>query len=271
MPLTWLCTANPSGPNNRSFTTLAECNRQALLQLWRDQVALFAHRRWPGDDKPAPSPRSSPKNNPRLLPKPRRATFPTDLPCFPCRRLRPSMSASISTITRSLQKQYRPSTGDCALPTRWCEILEEEGTAEIAQHHHATTVTSWCWIPAHQQALLEERNARLSTPLPEAVWHSPRAGKQSHFSTSPSHREKSAAGSGKQLQLLKLLDLYGPAALRRAINEALERNYTPLLHRSRFCCLEAAAIKLPPAGGQSQPSPRSQVHRSPASRSGDLR
>ncbi len=29
-----------------SFTTLAECNRQALL--WRDQVAH--RRRWPGDD-----------------------------------------------------------------------------------------------------------------------------------------------------------------------------------------------------------------------------
>ena len=43
----------------RTFTTLAECNRQALL--WRDQVAH--QRRWPGGDT-ARSPRSSPKNSP---------------------------------------------------------------------------------------------------------------------------------------------------------------------------------------------------------------
>ena len=57
----------------RSFTTLAECNRQALL--WRDQVA---HRRcWPGDDSRTVAEVFA-VEQPRLLPQPAHP-FPTDI------------------------------------------------------------------------------------------------------------------------------------------------------------------------------------------------
>jgi len=57
----------------RPFTTLAECNRQALL--WRDQVA---HQRpWPGDDARTVE-QVFAEEQPRLLSPPAHP-FPTDL------------------------------------------------------------------------------------------------------------------------------------------------------------------------------------------------
>src|SRR6266567_9177609 len=57
----------------RSFTTLAECNRQALA--WRDQVAH--QRRWPGDDSRTVE-QAFNEERLRLLPHPVHP-FPTDL------------------------------------------------------------------------------------------------------------------------------------------------------------------------------------------------
>jgi hypothetical protein len=56
----------------RTFTTLAECNRQALL--WRDQVAH--QRRWPGGDHLTVA-EVFEQERPRLLP-PALHPFPTD-------------------------------------------------------------------------------------------------------------------------------------------------------------------------------------------------
>jgi len=57
----------------RSFTTLEECNRQALL--WRDRIA---HQRpWPGDDTRTVA-QAFAEEQPRLLPFPIHP-FPTDL------------------------------------------------------------------------------------------------------------------------------------------------------------------------------------------------
>src|SRR5713226_912041 len=57
----------------RSFTTLAECNRQALL--WRDKIA---HQRcWPGDDSRTVADVFA-EEQPRLLPAPAHP-FGTDL------------------------------------------------------------------------------------------------------------------------------------------------------------------------------------------------
>src|SRR3977135_4113809 len=57
----------------RSFTTLAECNRQALA--WRDQIAH--QRRWPGDDSRTVAEVFA-DEQPRLLPPPLHP-FGTDL------------------------------------------------------------------------------------------------------------------------------------------------------------------------------------------------
>jgi hypothetical protein len=74
--------------------------------------------------------------------------------------------------------------------------------------------------PAHQQALLKaKRKAFDATPggrLAQAV-------PESETLLDLAFSQGESAGS-QTAQLLKLLDLYGPAALRRAIREALERN-----------------------------------------------
>jgi hypothetical protein len=74
--------------------------------------------------------------------------------------------------------------------------------------------------PAHQQALLKaKRRAFDATPggrLAQAV-------PESEALLDLAFAQGESAGS-QTAQLLKLLDLYGPAALRRAIREALERN-----------------------------------------------
>src|SRR5262249_18864042 len=57
----------------RPFTTLVECNRQALV--WRDQVAQ--QRRWPGDDSRTVE-QAFAEERPRLLPLPMHP-FNTDL------------------------------------------------------------------------------------------------------------------------------------------------------------------------------------------------
>ena len=82
----------------RTFTTLAECNRQALL--WRDQVAH--QRRWPGGDHRTVADVFA-EEQPRLLPPPLHASPPTG--SRPSARARPSMCASISTITPSRRKR----------------------------------------------------------------------------------------------------------------------------------------------------------------------
>jgi transposase len=86
----------------RTFTTLAECNRQALL--WRDQVAH--QRRWPGGD-PFTVAEVFEQERPRLLPHALHP-FPTDR-IETVRPARPSMFASISTTTPSPRKRWDAS------------------------------------------------------------------------------------------------------------------------------------------------------------------
>ena len=83
----------------RAFTTLAECNRQALL--WRDQVAH--QRRWPGDDNRTVAEVFA-EEQPRLLP-PAAASLLHRPDRDRALRARPSMCASISTITPSRRKR----------------------------------------------------------------------------------------------------------------------------------------------------------------------
>jgi hypothetical protein len=83
----------------RSFTTLAECNRQALL--WRDQVA---HRRgWPGDHSRTVAEVFA-EEQPRLLP-PLAHPFPTDL-VLPVRAAKTIyVRFDLTTITRFRPKR----------------------------------------------------------------------------------------------------------------------------------------------------------------------
>ena len=74
--------------------------------------------------------------------------------------------------------------------------------------------------PAHQQALLQEkRKAFHSTPTGRLAQAVP----ESETLLDLAFARGESAGS-QTAQLLKLLDLYGAPALRRAIREALERD-----------------------------------------------
>src|SRR5439155_25779933 len=95
-----------------------------------------------------------------------------------------------------------------------------DGAREIAHHPRTYDRHKLVLDPVHQEAVLNiKRKAFHSTPggrLEQAVPES-KTLLDLAFSLGES------AGS-QTVQLLKLLDEYGPAALRRAILEALERN-----------------------------------------------
>jgi hypothetical protein len=95
-----------------------------------------------------------------------------------------------------------------------------DGTAEIARHRRSYDRQQSILDPAHEQALLrtkrkalhQTRAGRLALAVPESDDLLERAFAQGE------------SAAGQTTQLLRLLDLYGVAALRRAIREALERN-----------------------------------------------
>jgi transposase len=207
----------------RDFTTLEECNRQAFL--WRDQIAL--QRPWPGDDSKTVA-QAFAEEQPRLLPLPVHP-FETDL-------VRP-IDAGKTIYLRFDKNDYSiPPTATqrtLTLVASASTVRILDGKTEIARHRRSYNRHQIVLDPAHQQALLEEkRKARGSTPggrLAEAAPES-EALLDAAFA-----RGESAAS--QTAQLVKLLDRYGAAELRCAIQEALERN-TPrassvafILHR----------------------------------------
>ena len=194
----------------RAFTTLAECNRQALV--WRDQVAH--RRRWPGDDTRTVAEVFA-EEQPRLLAPPAHP-FPTEL-------VVPVRSVKTIYVRFDLNDYSIPPEAvgrQLALIASDTEIRIQEGTAEIARHRRTYDRGQMVLDPAHQQALLNAKRkafdvsptGRLSAAAPESKTLLDLAFAQGE-----------SAGS-QTAQLLKLLDQYGTAALRRAITEALERN-----------------------------------------------
>jgi len=100
----------------------------------------------------------------------------------------------------------------------WVRILD--GTQEIARHRRSYDRHQPLLDPAHQQALLQEkRKAFHSTPTGRLAQSVP----ESETLLDLAFAGGESAGS-QTAQLLKLLDLYGAAALRQAIREALERD-----------------------------------------------
>jgi hypothetical protein len=194
----------------RPFTTLAECNRQALL--WRDQVA---HQRpWPGDDSRIVE-QVFVEERPRLLPHPLHP-FSTDL---------------IITVRSGKTIYVRFDRNDYSIPPeavgRQLTLVASDtlvrildGATEIARHARSYDRHQLVLDPAHAQALQRAKRklfhatpaGRLALAVPES---------EALLDQAFAHGE--SAGS-QTAQMLKLLDLYGAAALRRAVCEALERN-----------------------------------------------
>jgi hypothetical protein len=194
----------------RSFTTLEECNRQALL--WRDQIAQ--QRPWPGDDTRTVA-QAFAEEQPRLLPLPAHP-FPTDLIKTVGSRKTIYVRFDLNDYSIPPEAVGRPLT--LVASDTLVRILD--GTQEIARHRRSYDRHQPVLEPAHQQALLQlKRKAFHSAPTGRLAQAVP----ESETLLDLAFARGESAGS-QTAQLLKLLDLYGAPALRRAICEALERN-----------------------------------------------
>jgi len=194
----------------RAFTTLAECNRQALA--WRDEVA---HQRpWP-DDSSRSVAQVFAEEQPRLLPLPLHP-FNTD-------RIEPARSRKTIYVHFDLNDYSIPPEAvgrPLTLAASDTEVRILDGAAEIARHPRCYDRQKSILDPAHEEAVLrtkrkalhQTRAGRLTLAVPESEDLLERAFAQGESAAS------------QTAQLLRLLDLYGVAALRRAIREALERN-----------------------------------------------
>ena len=194
----------------RTFTTLEECNRQALL--WRDEVAH--QRRWPDDSSRTVS-QAFADEQPRLLPLPLHS-FHTDRIVEVQSRKTIYVRFDLNDYSIPPEAVGRPLT----LTASDTHVRILDGPAEIAYHRRSYDRQRVVADPAHEEALLRTkrkalhttRGGRLTVAVPESESLLERA-----FAAGES------AGS-QTAQLLRLLDLYGAAALRRAVKEALERD-----------------------------------------------
>jgi hypothetical protein len=194
----------------RTFTTLAECNRQAWL--WRDQIAH--QRRWPGEDGRTVE-QVFREEQPRLLPPPLHS-FSTDRIETVCSHKTIYVRFDLNDYSIPPEAVGRPLTLVASDTT--VRILD--GAVEIARHPRTYDRQQSMLEPAHQEAVLKiKRKAFHTTPagrLEQAV-------PESKILLDLAFAQGESAGS-QTAQLLKLLDQYGPTALRRATIEALERN-----------------------------------------------
>ena len=194
----------------RPFTTLAECNRQALV--WRDQVAH--QRRWPGDDARTVE-QIFAQEQPRLLPHPLHP-FATD-------RIEAVQSAKTIYVRFDLNDYSIPPEAvgrPLTLVASDTLVRILDGAVEIARHHRTYDRHQLVLDPTHQQAVLRtKRRAFHARPAGRLAQAAP----ESETLLDLAFAQGESAGS-QTAQLLKLLDHHGPVALRRAIAEALERN-----------------------------------------------
>jgi hypothetical protein len=194
----------------RSFTTLAETNRQALL--WRDQVA---HQRpWPGDDARTVE-QVFAEEQPRLLSPPAHP-FPTDLVLAVRSGKTIYVRFDLNDYSIPPEAVGRPLT--LVASDTLVRILD--GTVEIARHQRSYDRHQPVLDPAHQDAVLRiKRKAFDATPSGRLAQAVPESEELLDLAF------KQGESAGRQTkELLQLLDLHGAAAFRRAIREALERN-----------------------------------------------
>lgn len=198
----------------RSFTTLADFNRQALR--WRDEIAYA--RPWPGD-KTRPVIDAISEERPLLLPLP---AHPFDSPI-----VRTLSSRKVIFLRFDLNDYSIPPPAvgrPLTLVASQNEVRILDGPATIARHRRSYDRGEEVKDPAHIDALLEEKRKALgSAPGGRLQHHAPESR---DFLEAAFRRGESPARL--TTRLLVLLDDYGPAALQAALREALERQ-TPSL------------------------------------------
>ena len=193
----------------RNFTTLAECNRQAWL--WRDQIAH--RRRWPEQDGRKVE-EAFAEEQPRLLKLPLHP-FPTD---------------RMETVTAHKTIYVRFDLNDYSVPpdavgrplilvATDTTIRILDGAAEIAAHRRSYDRGQQILDATHREAALKiKRRAYDATPAGRLEQVVP----ESKTLLDQAFAQGESAGT-QTAQLMKLLAEHGPAALRRAIVEALAR------------------------------------------------
>jgi transposase len=216
----------------RDFTTLEECNRQALG--WRDQVA---HQRpWPGDDHRTVAEVFA-EEQARLLPLPAHP-FPTDL-------IQPIRSAKTIYVRFDRNDYSIPpqSVGrQLTLVASDTRVRILDGAQEIARHRRSYDRHQQVLDPAHQQTLLQlKRKAIHSTPSGRLAQLVP----ESETFLDVAFARGESAGS-QTAQLRKLLAQYGAPALRHALREALQRD-TPRASSVAFLLRKQQQHKSAPA------------------------
>ena len=193
----------------RPFTTLAECNRQALH--WRDQVAH--QRRWPGGDHRTVAEAFAEEQS-RLLP-PALHSFPTD-------RIETVRSHKTIYVRFDLNDYSIPPEAvgrQLTLAASDTTVRILDGSIEIARHTRTWDRHQLVLDPAHQDAVLKtKRKAFHSSPGGRLEQMAP----ESRALLDLAFAQGESAGS-QTAHLMKLLEQYGASALRRAIAEALER------------------------------------------------
>jgi len=203
----------------RSFTTLDDLNRQALV--WRDEVA--SSRRWPGDDRKAVV-EAFREEAAHLLTLPAHA-FEADL-VIPVRSYKTiyvrfdlnDYSILPSTVGRPLSLVASETT---------VRILD--GALEVARHCRSYDRHRRIDDPAHVEALLaEKQKAHGSTPNARLIGAVPAA---EAFIEAGFRRGESVSSITQKLLLL--LDDYGAEELRAAVEEALARQ-TPRVSSIAF-------------------------------------
>src|SRR5579862_1240556 len=194
----------------RTFTTLAECNRQAWL--WRDQVAH--QRRWPGDGGRIVADVFA-EEQLRLLAPPLHS-FPTD-------RIETVRSHKTIYVRFDLNDYSIPPEAvgrPLTLAASDTSVRILDGAVELARHPRSYDRRQLVLDPAHSEALLKrKRKALHATPAGRLEQLVPES--KTLLDLAFAHGE--SAGS-QTVQLIKLLDEFGPTALRHAVIEALERN-----------------------------------------------
>ena len=139
----------------RTFTTLAECNRQALL--WRDQVAH--QRRWPGGDHRTVG-EAFAEEQPRLLP-PALHSFSTDRIETVCSHKTIYVRFDLNELLHPARSRGQPLT----LLASDTSVRILDGSIEIARHIRTYDRHQLVLDPVHQDAVLKiKRKAFHSTP-----------------------------------------------------------------------------------------------------------
>jgi transposase len=194
----------------RTFTTLAECNRQAWQ--WRDQIAH--QRKWPGDGERTVQ-QAFAEEQLRLLALPAHS-FPTDR--IETVRAHKTIYVRFDLNDYSVPPESVGRTLTLAASDTTVRILD--GAVELACHARTYDRQKQVLDPSHREAALKlKRKAFHATPggrLEQAV-------PETRTLLDLAFAQGESAGS-QTAQLLRLLDEYGAAALRRAVIEALERN-----------------------------------------------